>query len=205
MQTASYDVADAGIARFQAVFRGQRSRKLHVERVKLNLGRRICIYPSVLSSLVAWAPFVPAAHDAVHAMLALAAVTPNDVVLDIGCGDGRIVFAAVEAPFHARRAVGVDIDVALVAQCRHHPRYDPTRVEFLLDDWIQVDMMDATVLTLFFLPHESIARLLRQKCRPGTRVVTYVFAIPEWTPVATAATVPFLNAPDHSPLFLYIV
>ncbi|RQM23201.1 hypothetical protein B5M09_001336 [Aphanomyces astaci] len=180
-------VVDPGIARFQAVIRGNRSRKIHVERVKQNLG---------------------AFHDAVDAMLRLANVTAEDVVLDIGCGDGRIVFAAVDAPFSARHAIGVDIDPALIAQCQHmqhrrRPEIPANNVTFILDDWVHVDMSLVTVVTLFFLPHPSIATDLRAKCQPGTRIVTYVFEIGEWTPVATGVTVPFLKEHGESPLFLY--
>ncbi|KAG9405970.1 hypothetical protein AC1031_003891 [Aphanomyces cochlioides] len=178
-----------GVARLQAVFRGQRSRKLHVERVKKDL---------------AWAPFVPCSLEAAQAMLHLANVSSDDVVLDIGCGDGRVVFEAIKPPFSAKQAIGVDIDPALVAQCQRSPQAT-VKTTFILDDWIHIDMSHVTVITLFFLPHESIARLLAQKCRPGTRVVTYVFSIQEWTPQMTATTVPFLKESGDSPLFLYYV
>ncbi|RHY31739.1 hypothetical protein DYB32_003215 [Aphanomyces invadans] len=139
-------------------------------------------------------------------MLRLANVNEADVVLDIGCGDGRIVFAAVEAPFFARHAIGVDIDSALIAQCRRRQAHRPDatmNVSFILDDWVHVDTSAVTVVTLFFLPHPSIARDLALKCTPGTRIVTYVFEIPEWTPVSTSSTVPFLKEHGESPLYLY--
>jgi ribosomal protein L11 methylase PrmA len=132
----------------------------------------------------------------------LANVSPSDIVLDIGSGDGRIVFAAVNPPFAAARAIGVDIDPTLVAHAQRSPLAN-FRTTFLVSDWVDVDMTDVTVVTLFFLPHESIARSLRAKCRPGTRIVTYVFEIPEWRPVATCTTVPFLTEQGSSIVYLY--
>ncbi|OQS07838.1 peroxisomal hydratase-dehydrogenase-epimerase, partial [Thraustotheca clavata] len=165
-----------GITRFQAVFRGNRSRKLHVERVKQNQ---------------VWSPFVPCKMQAVHAMLSLGRVSAEDTLLDIGSGDGRIVFAVVQEPYSVKKAIGIDIDPVLIRQCLQSPQYSKA-TEFILDDWVNVNFGDVTIITMFFLPHESIARLLAAKCKPGTRVVTYVFGIAEWTPIATISTVPFL-------------
>ncbi|KDO29075.1 hypothetical protein SPRG_20119 [Saprolegnia parasitica CBS 223.65] len=178
-----------GLARFQALFRGQRARKLHVTRVQKDLP---------------WSPYLPCKPDAAATMLALAKAGPRDTLLDIGSGDGRVVFAAVEPPFGVAKAIGVDIDDALVRHAQKDPRCTSATL-FLLSDWVDVDLSGVSVITLFFLPHKSIATLLRAKCKPGTRVVTYVFPIADWTPVATATTVAFLSATGTSPVYLYLV
>jgi protein-L-isoaspartate O-methyltransferase len=129
------------------------------------------------------AAFVPTPHDVVAKMLALAAVTRDDVVYDLGCGDGRIVVAAAKA--HGCRAVGVEIDKELVARARD--RVKKARVEKLVTvrhgDLFEADFSDATVVTLFV--SAAMARKLTpslEKLKPGSRVVCHYFAIPGVVP-----------------------
>ena len=85
------------------------------------------------------------------------------------------------------------------------PPPPPARVSFEVGDWLadEVDLSDATVVTMFFVAHDAIGAALARKLQPGTRVVSYVYAVPGWTPVETRETLPHLTERGTSPLFLY--
>jgi ribosomal protein L11 methylase PrmA len=130
------------------------------------------------------APFVATPMDVVDRMLTLAKVGPDDVVYDLGCGDGRIVIAAAQK--FGARGVGVDIDARLINQAETNARAAgvQNRVKFLLQDAMTVDVSDATVVTLYLLSASNVKlrpRLTKQ-LRPGSRIVSHSFAIGDWEP-----------------------
>ena len=132
------------------------------------------------------APFVPTPDDVVERMLALAGVTENDVVYDLGCGDGRIVIAAARE--FGARGVGVDIDPQRIAEANANAEQAGVQhlVEFLEQDAMQVDVSEATVVTLYLLS-SSNARLkpiLTRQLRPGARIVSHAFSMGDWDPDA---------------------
>lgn len=107
-------------------------------------------------------PYVPTPHEVVREMLRVAQVGKDDVVYDLGCGDGRIVIAAVK-DFGAKRGVGVDIDPERIRESNENARKAGVtdRVRFLQRDLFETDIRDATVVTLYLLP--SINLRLRPK------------------------------------------
>ena len=118
-------------------------------------------------------------------MLDLARITSEDVLFDLGCGDGRIVIAAAA---RGARAVGVDLDPSLVVRCRvNADRAGCTeQVEFLVANFFEVDLRRATVITLYLL--SSVNRLLLPKLKalaPGVRVVSHSFEMGDWAPDRT--------------------
>jgi precorrin-6B methylase 2 len=127
-------------------------------------------------------PFVPTDDAVVAAMLRLAAVTPDDVLYDLGCGDGRIVIAAAKR--YGARGVGVDIDPRRIVECRENAARAGVgdRVAFLEQSFFEVDLRPASVLALYLLPSMNIR--LRPKMlaemRPGSRVVSNHFEIGDW-------------------------
>ena len=130
---------------------------------------------------VAYAPTPPAV---VEAMLELAQVTSDDVVYDLGCGDGRIVVAA--AKHRGARGVGIDIDpdriTEAVALAEREAVTD--QVTFVLDDLFEADFRDATVVMLYLQPEPNLRlrpRLLAE-LRPGTRVVSHSYDMGDWEP-----------------------
>lgn len=128
------------------------------------------------------APFVPTPNDVVERMLTLAGVTADDVVYDLGCGDGRIVIAA--ARDFGARGVGVDIDPQRIAEANANAAAAGVEhlVEFIEQDAMQVDVTDATVVTLYLLS-SSNARLkpiLTRQLRPGARIVSHAFSMGDW-------------------------
>jgi SAM-dependent methyltransferase len=128
-------------------------------------------------------PYVPTPQDVVEAMLEVAEVGEDDLVYDLGSGDGRIVIAAVEK-YGARRGVGVDLDPQRVAEARENARQAGVedRVEFIEGDLFKVDFTDATVLTLYLFP--SVNLKLRPQIlaemEPGTRIVSHSFDMGDW-------------------------
>ena len=117
--------------------------------------RRVPVVPLLLAMLLtlapqaaSLAPYVATPPDVVLRMLTLAGTGPTDVVYDLGCGDGRIVIAAAQQ--FGARAVGVDIDAALIARAREAATAAGVadRVTFRVQDAMTVDVSDATVVTL---------------------------------------------------------
>ncbi|MBZ5513796.1 MAG: class I SAM-dependent methyltransferase [Acidobacteriia bacterium] len=129
-------------------------------------------------------PFVPTPPLVVEKMLELAAVGPDDIVYDLGSGDGRIVIAAAQK--FGARAVGVEIRSELWKESSEAiARLGlEKRVRILHDDMFAVELGPATVVTLYQLTdvNDRLRPLLEKKLRPGTRVVANDFPIPGWTP-----------------------
>ena len=128
--------------------------------------------------------WVPTFDTVVLAMLSMAQVTPRDLVLDLGAGDGRIAIAAAKPPFGAR-AVGIeyDPDLAKRAACLVQAEGLVDRVRIVRGDIFKEDFGGASVVTLFLLPHLNLCvrhRLLAMQ--PGTRVVSHQYAMADWEP-----------------------
>ncbi len=127
-------------------------------------------------------PYVPTPQRVVDRMLELAEVTADDVVYDLGSGDGRIVIRA--ATEYGARGVGIEIDSALVRKARRNAEEAGVadRVAFRQGDLFEADISEATVVTLYLLP--SVNLKLRPKLfeelAPGTRVVSHDFDMDEW-------------------------
>jgi SAM-dependent methyltransferase len=117
-------------------------------------------------------------------MLKMAGVTPNDIVYDLGCGDGRIVITA--AKVFGARGVGVDNAPNLIQQSNENARKAGVtdRVKFIEQDLFETDIREATVVALYLLPELNLQlrpKLLRD-LRPGSRIVTHEFDMGDWKP-----------------------
>lgn len=129
--------------------------------------------------------YLPTPPAVVDAMLRIAKVTANDVVYDLGCGDGRIPIAAAQK--YGARGVGIDIDPARIADAKENAKEAGVadKVTFLNQDLFTSDIKAATVVTLFLLPslNERLMPKLKAELKPGTRVVSHAFDMgPEWPP-----------------------
>jgi len=138
-------------------------------------------------------PYVPTPQNVVDEMLRLANVTKDDVVYDLGCGDGRLVITAVQK-FGAKRGFGVDIDPERIAESNANAKAAGVtdRVTFAVQDLFQTDLKDATVVTLYLLPEVNL-RLrpkLWSELRPGSRVVSHSFNMGDWEPQKTVTVSP---------------
>ena len=148
-------------------------------------------------------PYDPTPHQVVAQMLKLAQVDANDVVYDLGCGDGRIVIAAAT---HGARGVCVDIDPQRIAESRANAQRSGVaeRILFLNQDLFKTDISDATVVTLFLWP--SVNLKLRPKLwrelKPGTRLVSYIHSMGDW-PAQESRNVETPHGPRK--LFLWVI
>lgn len=145
--------------------------------------------PAVVDSAAADAParqpdvhFVPTPMEVVDQMLAFVRPTRDDVVYDLGCGDGRIVVAAAQR--HGARGVCVDLDPSRIRESRQNADTAgvTARIRFHQGDLFEMDLSEATVVTLYLLPDLNL-RLrpkLFEELRPGTRVVSHAFHMGDW-------------------------
>jgi SAM-dependent methyltransferase len=130
------------------------------------------------------APYVATPQAVVDAMLALAQVSADDIVYDLGSGDGRIIVTA--AWRYGARGVGLDIDERLVELARTNARRLGVshRAEFRQQDVMTADLSAATVVTLYLLSEANLK--LRPKLLtelgPGTRIVSHRFGMGDWLP-----------------------
>ena len=128
------------------------------------------------------APFVPTPQDVVERMLDLAGVTSNDVVYDLGCGDGRIVITAAKK--YGARGVGVDIDPRRIEESNANARKEGVEdlVEFIQQDAMTVDVSPATVVTLYLLSSSNLKLrpILTRQLRAGSRIVSHAFSMGDW-------------------------
>ena len=129
-------------------------------------------------------PYVPTPYEVVNEMLRIAGVSKNDILYDLGCGDGRIVItAAKEIGCHG---IGIDIDPQRIEESKNNAVKSGIRdkVKFLQQDLFEADFSKATVVTLYLL--QTINLELRPKIlrvlKPGTRIVSHDFSMKEWNP-----------------------
>jgi len=128
------------------------------------------------------APYVVTDYEVVDAMLALAEVRPDDYVIDLGSGDGRILIAAARS--HGARGLGVDIDPARIRESSANARNAGVahRVTFRRQNLFETPIAEADVLTLYLTAETNLRlrqRILSQM-RPGTRVVSHDFDMGDW-------------------------
>ena len=144
--------------------------------------------------------FVPSPEEVVEAMLRLAEVKPDDIVYDLGSGDGRIPIAAARR--FGARGVGIDLDPKLVALASRTAQEAGVadRVKFIEADIFEADISNATVVTLYLLTsiNERLRPKLLKELRPGTRVVSHQFRMGDWEPEREVVV-------DYRPLFLWRV
>jgi precorrin-6B methylase 2 len=127
---------------------------------------------------------LPTPHPVVDAMLELARVRAGDVLYDLGAGDGRIAIAAARR--FGIRAVGIEINAPMVEIARANVRH--AGVEHLVEirhaDALEVDVREASIVTLFLFPELNLKLRprLRSQLRPGARIVSHRFDLGDWMP-----------------------
>jgi len=139
----------------------------------------------VLSSQII---YVPTDQEIVDRMLAMAKVKKDDLVYDLGCGDGRIVVTAAKK--YGAKGVGIDIDPDRIKDSRANVKKSKVGklVEIRQGDALQVaDISRATVVMLYMLPEfqEKLAPILKRELKQGTRVVAHDYYLPGWEALET--------------------
>jgi trans-aconitate methyltransferase len=132
-------------------------------------------------------PYVPTNEKVVEEMLKVAKVGKNDVLFDLGSGDGRIPITAAKR--WGARGFGVDIDPDRIKEARENATKAGVadKVKFMQQDLFDTDIKTATVVTLYLLPEVNMR--LRPKLladlKPGTRVVSHNYDMGDWKPLQT--------------------
>ena len=134
------------------------------------------------------APFVPTPQSVVEMMLTMAGISKDDIVYDLGSGDGRIVITAAKK--YGAKGVGFEIDDDLIQEAREKARTEGVShlVDFRKQDVMTVDLSPATVVTLYLLPEANLRlrpRILSQ-LRVGARVVSHNYDMGDWAPLRAA-------------------
>lgn len=137
--------------------------------------------------------YVPTPSDVVDAMVKLAGVGKNDVVYDLGCGDGRMVIAAVKTG-EAKRGVGVDIDPERVRESKANAKAAGVedKVEFRVGDVLEIADLSTADVVLLYMGNDINLRLkpiLQKTLKPGARVVSHRFTMGDWKPDETQVIV----------------
>lgn len=128
--------------------------------------------------------YIPTPPELVQAMLTFAKVTQNDILYDLGSGDGRVAIAAAQQC--GARGVGIDIDPERIREANQNALAAGVGelVEFRQQNLFETDFSEATVVFLYLLPHLNLRlrpQLLRQ-LKPGTRIISRDFDMGDWQP-----------------------
>jgi ribosomal protein L11 methylase PrmA len=128
------------------------------------------------------APYVVTPYVVIEKMLEMSDLNENDIIYDIGCGDGRIVITAAE--IYGARGVGIDIIPKRIQESRENAKAAGVEhlVEFRLEDAMKSDISKATVVTLYLIPDSNalLRPLFEKQLRPGTRVISHGYPIVGW-------------------------
>ena len=147
------------------------------------------------------APYVPTPMNVVNRMLELAKITPEDLVYDLGCGDGRMLITAAKK--YGARCVGVEIDKDLVLLAIENAKKE--KVDHLItiihEDALKIDMSPASVLAFYLLPEglRKLKPVFEESLKPGTRLVSHNYPIEGWTP----DKIEYLEADDNFEHLVY--
>jgi SAM-dependent methyltransferase len=149
--------------------------------------------------------YEPTPMEVVDTMLGLAALRNDDVVADLGCGDGRLVIEAVRRG--AARGLCVDIDPALIARARENARAAGVeeRIRFVNQDMFGLNYRGTTVVMLFLSPHlnRELRPKLQRELAPGARVVSHWHDMGDWPPARTVRLRP--GAGRERPVYLWVI
>jgi precorrin-6B methylase 2 len=155
-------------------------------------------------------PFITTPDEVVQRMLELAQTRTDDVVVDLGSGDGRIVIAAAQK--FGARGLGIEIDAGLVEKSRDNALKAGVtdRVSFVRGDVLTADISSASVVTVYLLPGliNRLPPIFLRRLAPGTRIVSHAFAMAGWRPDAAETmriTKPHPGQGVESSLYLWIV
>lgn len=132
-------------------------------------------------------PYVPTSPEVVNAMLKLARVSVNDIVYDLGCGDGRIVISAAKEYGASGKGIDINPDRISEAKANAEKANVSDLVKFAVADLFKTDFSPASVVTLYLLPSVNLRLrpLLLKQLKPGTRIVSHAFDMGDWKPEKT--------------------
>jgi ribosomal protein L11 methylase PrmA len=171
-----------------------------MDSVQIILIIELCVIAFV--TWIAWsaafgAPWIPTPKNKVKAMLKLANVNKNDILYDLGSGDGRIVIMAAKE--FGAQSIGIEMDPIRLLWSRLSIKWNNVneKVRIIRANFFDVNLQDATVVTLYqgYKINKRIRVKLAKELKNGTRVVSYRFVLDGWTPTKTS---------DDESIYLYI-
>ncbi len=146
-------------------------------------------------------PYVPTPQQVVDRMLELANVGKDDILYDLGSGDGRIAISAVKNR-GAKQAFGIDINPVRIKEATENAKIAGVtdRVTFLEQDLFKTDFSKATVLTMYLLTDVNLRLrpVILETLKPGTRVVSHAFNLGDWEP-------DYSDKPDGRDVYMWVV
>jgi ribosomal protein L11 methylase PrmA len=149
-------------------------------------------------------PYVPTHESLVDEMLRMAKVGKNDILYDLGSGDGRIVITAAQR--FGTRGIGYDLDPDRVTEARENAKRAGVsdRVRFEEQDIFTANISSATVVTMYLLPDVNLKLRpkLLSELKPGTRIVSHNYDLGDWEPVQRKDM--DVNGVSHT-LYLWVV
>ena len=149
--------------------------------------------------------FVPTPQAVVDKMLEMAEVKKDDVVYDLGCGDGRIVVSAAKK--YGCKATGFDIDPARIKESNENVKKNKVEdlVQIKQEDIFKLDLTKASVVTLYLLPDLNV-RLIPQleKLKPGSRIVSHDFDMKGVKPKKVVHVTPPGDTEREHTIFLWV-
>ena len=129
--------------------------------------------------------YIPCTQEIVEAILKLAKVNSQDILYDLGCGDGRILITAAQQ--YGARGIGIDIDPLRIKDARHKALENKVSeyLEFYQQNLFTSNFSDATVIFIYLLPHLNLKLRpqLWKQLKPGTRIVSRDFDMGDWQPL----------------------
>lgn len=148
-------------------------------------------------------PYVPTRQVVVDAMLKLAKVSKTDVLVDLGCGDGRIVVTAAQK--HGTNGTGVDIDPERIKEANQNAKEAKVtdKVKFVQGNLFEMDFSNASVVTLYLLPtvNMKLRPKLLAELKSGSRIVSHAFDMGDWEPdetiVVEGSTIHLWTVPER--------
>ncbi len=167
------------------------SKTVRTKKVKMKAGEKVVVDFNVEDKATPdwYEPiFYPSPRTLMTAICKFAKVTEKDTVMDIGCGDGRLVITAVK-DFKARKGFGLDINADLIKLCQANAKKEGVaeKAEFKVEDALKMKDASHASVVFIYLGEDLSARLepLLKKLKPGSRVVSLDFPIGKWKPDST--------------------
>lgn len=155
-------------------------------------------YPPIILPM----PYVVTPTKIVKKMLKIAEINSDDVIYDLGCGDGRFVITAAKE--YGIRGVGIDNDPKRIMESKENAKKEGVQnlTTFLHNDIMKADISEATLITIYMLPmiNRTLKSVLQRKLKPKTRIITREFSMGDWDPIRTEL-IPYKK--NIIPIYLY--
>ncbi len=145
----------------------------------------LIIFITMMTGLLLFVPFIPTPRDVVRFMVKQANLKGNEVVYDLGCGDGRLLIEA-KKQYPGIRAIGYELALGAWMVAKLRSWIARKKIELHMRDFFAADLKDADVLLLYLIPEvmKKVERKLSEDLKPGTRVISHGFEFKGREPIS---------------------